>query len=491
MRRHFRAEVAALAIAGALACTTARLATPSGEAKVGADAAAEVEKQIGLVHAPELESYLTAIGTRLTADPSVRTGITYQFRIVDMPEPNAFALPGGFIYVSRGLLPLLNSEDELASVLAHEIGHVSAQHHLHQALVETPLIPVRIATGIGSLATGIVSEPLGELVGAIGEAPGSLAIASYSRGQEDEADEIGQKLAADTGWDPRAMAAVMDALSRAEQIEGRDPNQRSYFDTHPTTPDRSRLTLERAATLKVAKRAPIARDVRHFYEKLDGLLSGDPASNGVVVDNEFLHSELDIRVAFPEEWQIENGANSVVAAPKQRDAVAVFSIAAEGDDPVAIAKKVIRKASLQVEGAVEATKIAGLPAARVEAKSSAGWLSYNHHVVCWIAHRGKVYQLSGTAAEENWPRYRAPLSKAVESFRTLAANDRKRIREARVRVVDARSGETVASLVKRVDSAWSPKRTAAANDIPSEEDVLHSGQPVKVARWEAYTGSSD
>jgi predicted Zn-dependent protease len=132
-----------------------------------------------------------------------------------------------------------------------------------------------------------------------------------------------------------------------------------------------------------------------------------------------------------------------------------------------------------------------LPAARVEAKSNAGWVSYNHHVLCWIAHRGKVYQLSGTTADENWSRYHAPLSKAVESFRTLAAKDRKRIREAHVRVVDAKSGENVASLVKRVDSAWSPKRTAAANDISSEDAVLRSGQPVKVARWEAYTGNSD
>jgi len=473
-----------------LACTTALLATPGGEAKLGAEAAAEVESEIGLVHAP-VEEYVAAIGRRLVQRSSeVRADISYRFQIVDMTEPNAFALPGGFVYVSRGLLVLLNSEDELASVVAHEIGHVTARHHLRHALMEAPLIPVRLATGIGSLATSIVSPTLGRVVGAVGRAPGSLYLASYSRDQEDEADAIGQRLVANAGWDPRAIATVMDTLSREEQLAGHDPNRRSFFDTHPTTPSRAKRTLEHAAALEVVPLAAIVPDLHHFYERLEGLLYGDSASNGVLVGNEFLHPELALRVTFPDGWKIGNGRESVVAAPEPGDALAVLAIAAKGDDPIAVANQVIRSSSLRLDGPVEATNIGGRPAARVAARSSAGWFDRYRHLVTWISQGGYVYQVSGTTLERDWARYSATIAALVESFRPLTARDRERVREAHLRIVEARTAESLVDLLKRVDSAWSPERAAAANGFASGAVVLHRGQPVKVARWEVYTGHS-
>jgi predicted Zn-dependent protease len=481
---------ASLALA-LLACMTGRLATPAGETKLGTDAAAQVEREIGLVHAP-VEEYLAQIGKRLVERSSgLRTGISYRFAIVDMVEPNAFALPGGFVYVSRGMLALLNSEDELASVVAHEIGHVSARHHLRHALLETPLIPVRLATGIGSLATGIVSPTLGRVVGALGSAPGSLFLASYSRGQEEEADAIGQQLVASAGWDPRAIGAVMDALSREERLAGGDPDRISFFDTHPTTPSRSRRALERAAALPVAQLAPIAPDLRHFYEKLDGLLYGDSAAEGVIVDNEFLHPDLDVHIAFPDGWKIGNGSDGVVSVPEAGDALAIFMIAAKGDDPVAVANEVVDKSSLRVDGSVEATRIGGRPAARAFARSRAGWFTrYRHHIV-WVNQGGLVYQLSGTALERDWPRYAGAIKNLVGSFRPLEADDRKRVREAHLRVVDARAGEHLADLLKRTDSAWSPERAAAANGFTSEEVELSNGRPLKIAHWERYAGKPE
>ncbi len=297
---------------------------------------------------PALEPYVTAIAQRLVEHGvDLRRDVAYRVQVVDMPAPNAFALPGGYIYVSRGLLALLNSEDELASVIGHEIGHVSARHHLDHSLRQAPFVPVRLAAGIGAIATGIVSPQIGRVVGAVGSAPGSLYLASHSRGQEEEADLIGQRLVAAAGWDPAAMARVMDALSRDAALAGRDPDQHSFLDTHPTTPDRSRQTLERAGALKVAKIAPIALDTAHFYEHLDGLLVGDPGSNGTLVESEFLHADLDLRVAFPKDWRVDNGAESVVAIPEAGDALAALSIAGTGDDPKAVATRVIESASLQ------------------------------------------------------------------------------------------------------------------------------------------------
>jgi len=490
---HLRRAVAAsvpLLCCAAIACTTAMLATPGGEAKLGAEAAAEVEQQVGLVQAPELQQYVAAIGERLVERGSkLRRDVTYRVQVVDMEAPNAFALPGGYVYVSRGLLALLNSEDELASVIGHEIGHVSARHHLNHALQQTPFIPVRLATGIGAIAAGIISPGLGHVVNAVGSAPGSLYLASHSRGQEEEADEIGQQLVADAGWDPRAIAHVMDALSREAELAGHDPEEHSFLDTHPTTPERSRQTLEHASALKVAAIAPIAADPRHFYDRLNGLLYGDPAAAGSIVDNELLHPELGLRVAFPKDWQIVNGADAVVAVPEQRDALAALSIADKGDDPKAVANRVISEASLKPEGALDLTTIAGLHAARVEASSrKSGSDDEFHHVIAWIAQGGNVYQLSGTALANDWARYSGALTQFVASFTPLTAADCRRVREAHIRVVIAKPGERLSDLLARSDSAWSPERAAAANAIAAPNDALQSGRAVKVARWERPAG---
>jgi predicted Zn-dependent protease len=487
-RRSSLAAAVSLVAVVVLACTAARLATPGGEAKLGAEAAAEIESKVGTVRAPALEAYVGAVGQRLVEHGSrLRRDVPYRVQIVDMVPPNAFALPGGYIYVSRGLLALLNSEDELASVIAHEIGHVSARHHLNHSLQETPFLPVRLAAGIGSIATGIVSPQLGRVVGAVGSAPGSLYLASHSRGQEQEADEIGQRLVADAGWDPAAMARLMDALSRDTELAGHDPSEHGFLDTHPTTPKRSRESLARAATLEVAAIAPIAPDTAHFYQKLDGLLFGDPASQGTVVENEFLHAELDLRVAFPKDWRVANGAEAVAAVPEARDALAALSIAATGDDPKPVASRVVQNASLQLDGSIETTRIGGLAAARATGTTRESLSKRYHHVIAWVAHGGNVYQLSGSTLEQEWARYRGPLTQIVESIRALSDADRRRVREARIRVVAARPGERPPDLLARADSAWSPERAASANAITAADAVLPGGRSVKVARWEAYT----
>jgi predicted Zn-dependent protease len=468
-----------------VACTTAELATPAGEARLGAAEAAEVERQIGLVEAPSIASYVDAIGHRLVKGSEIRSDVTYRFHLVEMIEPNAFALPGGYIYISRGLLPIANSEDELAGVIAHEIGHVAAKHHLRHAVREAPLVPVRLALGIGGVATSVISPGLGRLVGAIGNAPGSLYLASYGRSQENEADAIGQQLLAKAGWDPGAMASVMDALARESALEGRDPDQLSFFDTHPTAPSRARRTRERAATLRVVPAARIAANRRDFYQRIDGLLYGESAANGVVVENEFLHRDLDLRVAFPAGWQIVNGAEAVVAVPKQGDALAAFTIAANGDDPVAVAKQVIANSAAKLEGEIEAIQIGRLPAARATVTTREGFATRLHHLVTWIAHGGNVYGLAGTTRVGDWQHHRSALADVVVSFRPLERTDRNRIREAHVRVVDAKQGEKLEQVLARVDSAWSPERTAAANDLAPDQP-LRGGQPLKVARWEIY-----
>ena len=465
-----------------VACSTARLATPSGETQIGDQLAAEVEQKIGLVEDPELAAYVAAVGARLVASSeSIRHGLEYRFRVLDMTAPNAFALPGGHVFVSRGLLVLLQTEDELANVLAHEIAHVSARHHLRHAIRQTPFVPLRIATGLGALATGIVSPLLGKTVAVLGNAPTGLVLAAYSRGQENEADTLGQGFAAEAGWDPLAMARVMEALGRYETQRGGDPNRRNYFATHPTTPDRARKTAARAQTLTVESSAPIAREQRIFLQQLEGLLVGDPASHGVIAANEYLHPTLDFHLTFPMGWAIGQDDRSVRAVAPDKDAMVLLTLVGEGDDPEAVAQEVLAKSDLQVEVGPTTRWSQNLTGTYAIARFEQGRSQYRY-ALAWIAHQGRVYEISAGAELDAWLKRQEALEAVARSFRPLQTSDTPKLREGRLRVV-AGKGRSLEALLPEA-RAWSLEATAVANAIDSIEEPI--ARWVKVAPLEPY-----
>ena len=163
------------------------------EREIGAREAANVEKAMGLVDDSDLVAYVRRIGDRLAVH-SPWQDVVYTFHVVDMAEPNAFALPGGFVYVTRGLLALVNSEDELACIIGHEIGHIAARHAVQRISRAVTLAPVAIVTGIAGAVTSIVSPMLGDALGSSGALAVEAALAPYSRRQENQADEVGH------GW---------------------------------------------------------------------------------------------------------------------------------------------------------------------------------------------------------------------------------------------------------------------------------------------------
>ena len=500
----FQALQAILLLAGLCTACALGLATPWGEAAIGAKAAEQVEDAVGLVEAPALQEYVDAVGQQLAEGSRVRSMEAYRFRVVDMPEPNAFALPGGYIYVSRGLLVLMNDESELANALAHEVAHVSARHHLRHSLTETPFIPVRLAGGAAALAVRLVMTPLGRLgrpiqplgnaVALLGRAPGSLLLASHSRSQENQADALGQEIAADAGWDPQGMASLMAALGREVSLRGGDPEQVGFLATHPSPPDRERTTRERAAALTTADRSGPASSREGFLTRLDGLLVGPPARDGVVAESEFLHVELDLRLAFPPGWEVVNGVRNVTATPPEddaeteggaeREAFATLSIAAEGDDPLAVAREVVASHDFEMIQDPTAVEIGKLKAARAEGRERGGSDPYRL-VAHWIAHRGLVFQLVGAAPAAQWERWSEALEQVATSTRPLEPADHSRIVEARLRIVHSRPGETLAELRERHDSAWELPALAAANAL-AEDTRFDARSPVKIAIRELY-----
>jgi len=468
--RTLAAALLALALAGCI--------TRGSEQQLGDEEAKKVEQEMGLLRAPALEAYVRAVGEKLAA-VSERPEGPWKFEVVDRREPNAFALPGGHVYVSRGLLILVNSEDELAGVLGHEIAHVTAQHSTKRMGAAVVTAPVTIATGLAGFAVGIVSPVLGSAVAGTGEViTGGLVLAPFSREQEHEADELGQALAARAGYDPAGLARFLHTLDRDLALLPGEKRTSHFLDSHPLTPDRVARTEERARQLERAPAHPIAGGRDAFLARLDGIVVGEDPVQGVFEGGRFLHPELDFAIDFPAGWKTQNTNDSVGATSPAQDAVLALHVAAQSSS---LEKVLAEVTAQQSDVSFERFEVGGLPAARTSL-SGRGRVT----AITLIEYRRSVYGVVGQSAESLAKQY-APVFRATAgSFRALAASERSSIRESRLRARSARARETPAEIAKRTGSSWDAAHVAVANEV-EVGDRLDAGRAVKLALPQAYT----
>lgn len=457
------------------------LTSEAGEIEQGREAAEVVREQLGLVESPRLSAYVNAIGQRL-ARHAPRRNLEHHFFVVDMAPPNAFTLPGGYVYVSRGLLSLLNSEDELASVIGHEIGHTAARHSVEQQARTVPFLPVRIVTRLGGAAAGIVAPRLGRVVAALGELPGALLLASYSRDQEREADRLGQKFATAAGWDPAALGTFMNTLSREETQSGHDPDRTSFFASHPSSPERSAESFAFAKTLPRVAADPVARSHAEFLRKLEGIVVGARAAEGLFIESRFLQPELGFALEFPEGWETRNGRDFVAARSPDEKAFAILRIAGKGDDALEAAQLFAKKRGLT--GEPEAFRLGTLTAARGISERSR-FLDGASGQFTWVAHGGLVYLIAGVSPAAVFDANEPLFDATGRSFHPLTREERTEIRENRLRVRQARQGESLEQLLERTGSVWTPEEAALANGIEVDA-ALRGEMPIKLAIPEPY-----
>lgn len=454
------------------------LVPEASEREMGREEAEKVRQTMGLLEDSELTAYVSKLGARLAA-PYVRDGATFEFHVVDVAEPNAFALPGGHVYVSRGLLALSNSEDELANVIGHEIGHVLARHASRRLTLAAPFA---LATGVGALATGIVSPTLGRAVADIGSITGGLVIAPYSREQERDADRVGMELAARAGWDPAAMATLLHTLEREEQSHPDAKPHFNFFASHPSTPERVAATAKLARGMDRAPASPIAGERISFLRSLDGLLVGDDPAQGVFAENRFLHPELNFTLAFPEKWATQNTRESVAAVAPDGTALIVLE-SAKGANGQEAARIFASGAGIGAD-AVVPLEHAGRSVPHVEAtgRGERGDVSVD---ISWIDAGGAVYKITGVAEPEDFPAYRGQFHLAALSLRELTSDERKSIRDSRLRIREAKAGQSLGEFAEREKSSWTADQIAIANGL-EPESVLPTVTLLKVAVPEPY-----
>jgi predicted Zn-dependent protease len=453
------------------------------EQELGAEMARKVEASMGLASDPALLAYVQAVGDRI-ARQSPRQDVSYGFRIINVSAPNAFALPNGKIYVSRGLLALANSEDELAGVLAHEVVHVAARHTVRAANVAVATSPLRIATGIAGIAAGIIAPRVGEGIAEIGETATDAVLAPYGRTQEREADDLGLDLVARAGYDPGGLPRMLQALERDEALRRNGPRHASFFDTHPATPERVQETRGRAAALRPAPGTPLAKSHREFLARLDGLVIGDDPSDGTFVDSRFFQPTLGITLRFPGGWETRSAPRAAIGYTKDQDALLLLTVAGRGEDPVHVAREAERAAGARLLDGSTVREINGLRAVRTVARadSSRGPTTLD---LTWIAHGGIVYRIAGVTPTQRYAAAQSVFDLAVLSFRPMTAADAAQLRETRLRLAIAREGERLPDVVRRSGSVWSPDEIAVANGL-APDVRLTAGQAIKVAIPQPY-----
>ncbi|MBW2312967.1 MAG: M48 family metalloprotease [Deltaproteobacteria bacterium] len=453
------------------------LMSTAEEEKLGDKEAESVAGRIGFYDDEDVQAYVQDIGERIARN-SPRREIRYRFHVVEMVEPNAFALPGGHIYVSRGLLTLVNSEEELANVLAHEVAHVALQHHAYRELeVRKAKVIGALATLIGALAGG----PGGAMVAAqtgMGAAQGMIA--AYGRDQERESDSMGQALARDAGWDPLAMASFLAALDQHSRLERGSSRRAGYFDTHPGSIER--LT---SAAVRYEHETPLPDDERgreDYLEEVDGMVVGQNPAEGFFVGGRFIHPTLGFTMRFPDGWHTANEPAAVRAISPQGNAMVILEMQGKGNDPEAAAREYSEKVDAPLSD-TKSHRTNGNPSFSGRTRFDLEGSKVKADIT-WIAHRGRIYRIMGVL-----PSGRLALGgdfgRAARSFRRIGASEADGFRITRLRVTEAKAGETLDEISLRSRNQWVRDETAVMNgrhvDAPFE-----GGELVKIAvseRW--------
>lgn len=430
------------------------LVSEGEEIQMGREADPIVTAQMGgLYPDSSLQRYVRDVGMRLAAS-SERPNLPWSYKLLDDDLVNAFALPGGFVYITRGILGYMNSEAELAAVLGHETGHVTARHSANQM---TRAQLAQLGLGVGS----ILSETVRNYGGAISTGM-QLLFLKYSRGDESQADALGFRYMTRLHYDPEGMTDVMKMLDSTSPAGGGGiPN---WLSTHPDPGNRVEANEQRIAQSTTDfSTYDVDRDA--FLQRLDGLVFGADPRNGYFIDTRFLQPTLKFEITFPAGWATQNGAQSVQAGSPNQDGAIQLSFA----DATSAAEAATKLASMQGLTIVRssAQTVNGLPARLVEfdLASQNGTI---HGLIEYVEYGGAVYEIAGYATSAAWAGYTSVVSQALGSFRTVTDSRYLNVAPDRINIVRLPSRMTFNQFTQRYPSTVSEDEVRLANQVDAD-----------------------
>jgi predicted Zn-dependent protease len=383
------------------------LVSEAQEIQLGEQTAEAARAAIGVYGDSGVQRYVRGLGDRLS-ETTERSSLPWTFTVVDDPEVNAFAAPGGKIFVTRGILSYLGSEAELVGVLGHEAGHVTARHTARQ-------ITRQQLFGVGLIAGAIFSSTIAQNVGAIQQGLGLLFL-SYSRGDESQADELGFRYLRRLNYDPREMANTFATLERVGQLAGggRVP---TWASTHPDPGDRHTKAELRAAAVPLdsLQRSIVNRD--QYLRAIDGIVFGINPRQGYFESNHFYHPDLRFRIDFPSGWQYQNQAQAVSAISAANDAIVQLSLGGTESADV-LMQQFARQEGVRT-GSAQRVTVNGSPGVTAEFQAQDGQGNQLAGRVMYLTYGGNTYQLLGYTLAAKYGSYANAMAGSMRSFAQL------------------------------------------------------------------------
>jgi predicted Zn-dependent protease len=444
------------------------LLSESDEIKMGQQADGSVVQTYGVYDDEKLAKYIDDLGQKM-AKISHRPNLKYEFKVMDSPVINAFAVPGGYVYITRGILAYLNNEAELAGVMGHEIGHITARHSA-QKYSETYL--ANLGLGVGSM----ISEDFAMFAGLAAQGLGLLFL-RFSRDDERQSDLLGVEYSTKVGYDAREMSNFFRTLDRM-QSKNEKGGLPDWFSTHPNPADRVvdvRKEAEKEQAGMSTKDLKINQE--KFLDQINGLVYGENPRQGFVEKNVFYHPELKFKFPVPAGWNLNNLPTQVQMIDAKEQGILLFTMASSASSKTA-ADQFIEKTKAKV-AKNEAIKVNGLKARKVFSQIADGSNILNIQSY-FIEMSGQVYVFHGFSSSSSFDEYQATFTKTMQGFSKLTDKSKLNVQPDRIKVVQVRKAGTVKEVLGVFKVSDDEQETLALLNGLNLNDNIKTGTQIKI-----------
>jgi len=420
------------------------LVSTDQEIAMGKQSDPEIINFFGLYKDAKLQSFITGKGKAMAA-VSHRPNLAYEFKIVDSPVVNAFAVPGGYVYFTRGIMAHFNNEAEFAGVLGHEIGHVTARHSAQQQSKS-------MLAQIGLIGGMIAFPELGQLADAASQGVGLLFL-KFGRDDERESDKLGVEYSTKIGYDAQQMAGFFNTLARQGQAQGGEEVP-AFMSTHPQPEERNKTVAALAAEWKQKAGTTNLKVNRDSYLRMiDGLMYGEDPRQGFTENNVFYHPDLKFQFPVPVGWALQNTPQQVQMGPQDGSAMMMMTLG-QGASLQAVAQTLVQNYKLSVVDAKSVT-VNGLPAYAMVADQVPDAQQQQQQqtapvrvLIYLIQYGGNIYNLMGVTTTANFNNYAPTFSATMQNFRQLTDTEKLRRQADHIRIKTVPTTGTLAQALR-------------------------------------------
>lgn len=444
------------------------------EIEIGKNADKEIQQQYGIYDDPKLSEYVNKVGQEVLSKSDLRKAAVsaeysdtkFTFRVLNSPVVNAFALPGGYIYVTRGLLAYLDNEAQLAVVLGHEIGHVAARHSSQRAF-EEQLGQVALIGGVvvGEQVFGVPGQDILNVAGTATK----LLFLRYSRDDEREADRLGVEYAAKAGFKSSEASHFFTSLKRMSQQQGE--NLPSLLSTHPDPGDREQ-TINKLADQWKAKGLAMSRvDQEKYLNEINGIVFGDNLREGFVENGMFYHPDLKFEFPVPAGWGMSNEAARVAFISKDQDAIMILQVDSNAKSPASSVSAFLNQQGISTvaQGDVRhGNSVAYRAIATAKTQDNQTLKFY----VYALSYNGMIYRFIDYTMESKYSTYERVFTKSSTGYSPLTNQKILDVQPVKLKVIKTNQPEIFTGLIpKQLPQGLTTNDLAIINQKSVEQNI--------------------